>query len=114
MKTLKKQISLFTADKSTSSREDSHVSPTHRQEKDWGKMTSDTSGRKCLEQLERLPQLGSWAKTFTALLIGMEGWSSKRCRLTWKLKGTKYNRIYFQLQPSTLPISDIEFGLLPT
>src|SRR5690625_2554235 len=114
MKTLKRQTSLFTTDKSISSQEDSHASHTHRQAKDWGKKTSDTSGRRCLERLQRLNQLGSWAKTFTALLIGMEGWSSRRCKLTWKLKGTKYNRIYFQLRPSTLPISDTVFGLLPT
>src|SRR5690554_1217248 len=114
MKTLKKQTSLFTKDKSTSSQGDSPASRTHKQAKDWGKKTSATSGRKCLERLQRLNQLGSWAKTFTALLIGMEGWSSMRCKLTWKLKGTKYNRIYFQLQPSTLPIEETEFGLLPT
>jgi hypothetical protein len=48
---------------------------------------------------------------FSALLIGQEGWYSKRCKLTWKLKGTKYNRMYFQLVPSTLPIEGTEFGL---
>jgi len=50
---------------------------------------------------------------FSALLIGQEGWYSKRCKLTWKLKGTKSNRMYFQLYPSTLPIEETEFGLLP-
>ena len=54
------------------------------------------------------------AKTFPALLIGMEGWYSTRCRLTWKLKGTKYNRTYFQLAVSTLPTEGIGSGLLPT
>jgi len=48
----------------------------------------------------------------------MEGWYSSRCRLTWRLKGTKYNRMFFQLVPSTLPIEGIGFGLyrglLPT
>jgi hypothetical protein len=51
---------------------------------------------------------------FSALLIGMEGWSSMRCRLIWKLKGTKYNRMFFQLQASTLPTEEIGSGLLPT
>jgi hypothetical protein len=37
-----------------------------------------------------------------------------RCKLTWKLKGTKYNRLYFQLQASTLPTKGTEFGLLHT
>jgi len=52
--------------------------------------------------------------TKTALLIGMEGWYSKRCRLIWKLKGTKSNRMYFQLRPLTLHTEEIGFGLLPT
>jgi len=41
-------------------------------------------------------------------------WSSSKCKLTWKLKGTKYNRIYFQLAPKTPPTDEIEFGLLLT
>jgi hypothetical protein len=50
-----------------------------------------------------------------ALLVGMEGWYSTRCKLTWKLKGTKYNRLYFQLQVSALaPTEGTGFGLLPT
>jgi len=47
----------------------------------------------------------------------MEGWYSTRCRLTWRLKGTKYNRMFFQLVPSMLPIagtgSGLYQGLLP-
>jgi hypothetical protein len=53
-----------------------------------------------------------WAKTFTALLIGQEDWYSTRCKLTWKLKGTKYNRMYCQLVPSAHRTEGIEFGLL--
>lgn len=48
------------------------------------------------------------------LLIGTGDWYSTRSRLTWKLKGTKSNRLYFQLFPSTLHTDGIEFGLLPT
>src|SRR5690606_7595797 len=77
------------------------------------KMTA-TSGRKCLEQLEKFSQVGSWAKTFQGLLIGMEGWYSTKCRLTWKMKGTKSGRMYFQLQVLTLPTKEIGSGLLPT
>jgi len=44
----------------------------------------------------------------------MEGWYSSRCVLTWKLRGTKYNRSYCQLRASTLPIKEKGFGLLPT
>jgi hypothetical protein len=34
--------------------------------------------------------------------------------LTWKLKGTKFNRLLFQQHPKTLRTEEIEFGLLPT
>jgi hypothetical protein len=44
----------------------------------------------------------------------MEGWYSTKCKLTWKIKGTKYNRFLFQLQVSTLRTEGTEFGLLPT
>ena len=37
-----------------------------------------------------------------------------RCNLTWKLKGTKYNRYYFQLFPSMHHTEEIASGLLPT
>ena len=109
-----KQTSLFGTDASTYSQADSRVSPTQSQVIDVGKRTSDISGQRCLERLEKLNHVGSLAKTFTALLIGMTGWSSTRCKLTWKMKGTRFNRIYFQLRASTLPISEIESGLLPT
>jgi hypothetical protein len=42
------------------------------------------------------------------------GWYSMRCKLTWKLKGTKYSRFYFQLAASTLRTEETEFGLLLT
>jgi len=51
---------------------------------------------------------------FAALLIGRTDWFSKRCVLTWKLKGTTYNRSYFLLQASALHTNETEFGLLPT
>lgn len=73
-----------------------------------------TSGRKCLGRFGNHARAGSWAKTFAALLVGMPGWSSRRCRLAWRLRGTKYNRLYFLLQASAHRISGNEFGLLPT
>jgi hypothetical protein len=114
MKTLLKQISLFTEDELTSSQGDFHASHTQWQASDLEKKMSDTSGRKCLERFEKFGRVGLWAKTFSGLLIGQEGWSSTRCRLIWKLKGTKYNRMYFQLVPSTHRTEETEFGLLPT
>ena len=94
--------------------EDSHVSPTVLPEKEKAKMTLDTSGLRCLELSEKFNRLGLWAKTFTALLIGTKGWSLKKSALIWKMKATKYNRIYYQLVPLALPTEEIEFGLLPT
>ena len=112
--TSQKQTSLFTEDQLTSSREVSHVNPTQPQESDLERKTNAIYGLRCLEQFEKFNHVGLWAKTFSALLIGMEGWYSKRCKLTWKMKGTKYNRLYFQLYPSTHHTEETEFGLLPT
>ena len=112
--TSQKQISLFTEEELTSSREVSHVNPTQPQESDLERKTNAIYGLRCLEQFEKFNHVGLWAKTFSALLIGMEGWYSKRCKLTWKMKGTKYNRLYFQLFPSTHHTEETEFGLLPT
>ena len=114
MKISQKQTSLFTKETLTSLQEDSHVNHTHKQESDLGKRTADISGRKCSEQLKKLNQFTLWAKMFVDLLIGMEGWSSTKCVLTWKIVGTKYNRYYFQLVPSVRHIEEIEYGLLPT
>ncbi len=93
---------------------DSLANPSASPENDWVRRMLDISGQKCLEQFERLPRATSWVKTFMALLIGMEGWYSKQCKLTWKLKGTKYHRLYCQLVPSTLPTEGIGSGLWPT
>ena len=107
-----KQISMFTEDKSMSSQEDFPANHTHQQVNALEKRMTDTSGQKCLEQLRKFNHVGLWAKTFSALLIGMEDWYSRKCRLTWKLKGTKSNRLFFQLSVSTLPTEETEFGLL--
>jgi hypothetical protein len=92
--------------------EDSPASRTQPQENDLAKRMNATCGPKCLEQFARFPRATLWAKTFAGLLIGTTAWYSTKCRLTWKLKGTKSNRFYFQLVPSTLPTEGIEFGLL--
>jgi hypothetical protein len=89
-----------------------YANHTHRLENDLEKKMTATSGQRCLEQYERFSRPTLWGRMFSDLLIGMEGWYSTKCRLTWKLKGTKYNRLYFQLVPSTLPTEGIGFGLL--
>jgi hypothetical protein len=114
MQTSQKSIFDIIEETSTSSAGDSPVNPTQAQGNDLEKKMTDTSGQKCLDAFGRFPRVGSWARMFSALLIGQEGWSSTRCRLTWKLKGTKYNRLYFQLVPSKPLISDKGSGLLLT
>ncbi len=76
--------------------------------------TTATCGQKCLEQFVKSDRAGSWQKTFSALLIGMEGWFSNRCILTWKMKVTPYKRSYFQLAVSMRRTNDTAPGLLPT
>jgi hypothetical protein len=49
---------------------------------------------------------------FAACLIGTGAWSSRRCALTWKLWGTKYGRVSFQLRVSAHPTDVIASGLL--
>lgn len=92
----------------------SHASHTHTPGNDLEKTTSAICGLKCLEQFEKFSRPGLWARTFAALLIGMGGWYSTRCKLTWRLRGTKSNRLYFQLQGSTRHTSGNGCFLLPT
>ena len=114
MQTSQKSIFDIIEETSTSLAGASPANPTAPQANDLEKKMTATSGQRCCDAFERFPRVGSWAKTFSALLIGQAGWSSTRCRLTWKLKGTRFNRMYFQLQASTLPTEGIESGLLPT
>ncbi len=53
------------------SQEDFPANHTHKPESDLAKKMTATSGRKCLEQLERLNQVGLSAKMFMGLLIGI-------------------------------------------
>lgn len=111
MTTSPKQILLFGEDELTSLPEGSPANPFHLQEKDLERQITATSGRNIIEQSARFNRLGSSGKTFLACLIGQEGWYSSRCRLIWKMKGTKSGRLHFQLAASTLPTEGIEFGL---
>jgi hypothetical protein len=114
MQTSQKSIFDIIEETSTSSAEGFLVSPTQAQGNDLEKKMTATSGQKCLDAFGRFSRNGSWARMFSALLIGQEGWSSTKCRLTWKLKGTRFSRMYFQLQASTLPTEEIGSGLLLT
>ena len=115
MATLKNSTRQLTLEELIFSQEDSHANPIPLQESEWAKKTNATCGPKCVESFGKFSRVGSWAKTFAALLVGMEGWSSTRCKLTWKLKGTKSHRMYFQLQVSPhAPTAETESGLLLT
>ena len=67
-------------------------------ERKGSKTTNAICGRRCLELFESVHPVGSWARTYAGLLLGTAGWFSKRCVLTWKLAGTKFNRLYFLLR----------------
>ena len=114
METSKSSTRQLTLDELISSQEDSPANPTPSQESEWARKTNATCGPKCVESFEKFSRVGSWAKTYAGLLVGMEGWSSTRCKLTWKLKGTKSHRMYFQLAVSVLPTEEIASGLLLT
>lgn len=114
MKTSQKQTSLFTEEQLTYLQGDSHVNHIAQQESDLGKKTAATSGRKCLEQFKKLNRDGLLAKTLPGFLLGMTDWSSEKCVLTWKMKGTKSKHLLFQLVPLVRRTEGIGFGLLPT
>ena len=93
----------------------SPVSLFQQQESGPGHPTIDISGRRCLESFERLAPPMSWRRTFAASLVGMKGWFSTRCALTWKVKATKSFRPYLVLQASTRRTAETESGSwLPT
>ena len=114
METSKNSTRQLTLDELILSQEDSPANPTHSPESEKERRTSATCGPRCCALFENAPRATSWAKTFAALLVGMEGWSSKRCALTWKLKGTPYNRSYFQLAVLAHPTEETAYGLLLT
>jgi hypothetical protein len=94
--------------------EDFLANPIQQAEKEKAKKIPAIYGPKCCEQLKKFNRIGLWARMFTDLLIGTEEWYSTKSRLSWKIKATKYNRIYFQLVAKTHRTKDTEFSLLPT
>lgn len=73
-----------------------------------------TSGRKCCGLFGLFDPVGSWARTFSELLIGRKEWSSSRCALTWRRQDTKCSRTLYRLAVSALPTDGTDAGLLPT
>ena len=114
METSKNSTRQLTLDELIFLQEASLANLTAWPENEKERRTSATCGPRCCALFENAPRATSWGKTFAALLVGMTGWSSKRCALTWSLKGTPYNRSYFQLRASALRTEETECGLLPT
>ena len=76
--------------------------------------TSVTCGRKCCGLFGLFDLAGSWARTFSELLIGRKEWSSSRCVLTWRRQDMRFNRSLYRLAVSVLPTEGTDAGLLPT
>lgn len=100
-------LSLPEGSRSCASRSASRVSAKARR-------TTATSGRRCCGLFGLFDPVGSWARTFSELLIGRKEWSSTRCALTWKRQDTKCSRTLYRLAVSALPIGGTDAGLLPT
>jgi hypothetical protein len=112
--TSKSSTRQLTLDELISSPEASHANRSALQEKEKEQRMNATCGKRCLELSESVNPVGSWARTFAEFVLGRTDWYSKRVALTWKLSGTPFNRLLFQLAPQTLPTDATEFGLLPT
>jgi hypothetical protein len=87
-----------------------HLAP---QGKEKGQKTNAFYGERCLEQYKKLNRNTSSQKTSLVSQILTADWYSSRCALTWKLKGTKFSRLLFQLVPKTHRTDEIGAGLLP-
>src|SRR3546814_10099049 len=100
MATSGKQITAITKGRLISLRADFPVNPSATRGSGEETGTIATSGLRCLEQFAKYVPDGSLRKMFAELLIAMPGWSSRRCKLTWKAKVTTFGRLYFLLQVS--------------
>ena len=114
MQTSKTSTRQLTLDELISSPAGSPASHTATPANGEASTTPATCGRRCLELSESVLRVGSWARTFSGFLLGRTGFASRRCALAWKLKGTRYNRLYFQLQGSEPHTAGLESGLLLT
>jgi hypothetical protein len=61
------------------------------------KIVKAISTSKVLDYFNRINK-SKWAFNFSKLLLNLEGWESPLCRLNWKIRSGKNNRLYFYLQ----------------
>lgn len=114
MKTYEQQTLPFGETISTCSAADSPASRSASRASARARRTTATSGRRCCGLFGLFDPVGSWARTFSELLIGRKEWSSTRCVLTWKRQDTNCGRILYRLAVSALPTGGTDAGLLPT
>jgi hypothetical protein len=89
-----------------------YANPSALPGKEKAQMMNATCGAKCYEQFKRLnPNMSSQKMSLVSRIL-MADWYSSRCALTWKMKGTKFSRLLFQLQPKTHRIEETDAGLL--
>lgn len=114
MQTYAQQTLLFGEDELTSLQAASPASRSRSRASAKARRTTATSGRKCCGLFGIFDPVGSWARTFSELLIGRKEWSSSRCVLTWKRRDMRFNRTLYRLAVSALPTEGTDAGLLPT
>lgn len=69
-----------------------------------------TSGRKCFASYNKHSPLGSLVK----MLLTSPIWHSRARKLTWKVRATPCNHLWFQLVPSERHTDATEYGLWAT
>lgn len=92
----------------------SPVNPSPKLDEEKERKMTAISGQKCLGLFGNLGRDGSLVRMLRDLLLGAEAWYSDKCLLTWKVKGTKFSHLLYQLSPSMRHIDEIGSGLLPT
>ena len=77
------------------------------------KIVKAISTSKVLDYFNRVNK-SKWAFNFSKLLLNLEGWESPLCRLNWKIRSGKNNRLYFYLQVINSNKNGAENNLLLT
>ena len=114
MKTSKNLTGDNTGEKWTLFQEDFPVNHSPQQVKEKARRTTATSGRKCSELYGKFSPLGSLVKTLLESSAWTMGVYTTKYKLTWKVKGTPYSRLIFQLAVQELHTGGNGSGLLPT
>lgn len=72
------------------------------------------SGQRLLPWLTAFGPHGSYLKTLLESCLSTMEWNSSVSVLRWKVRGTKFNRLLFQLAPLARRTDETGYGLLPT